>query len=157
MSGEPEDEKDFTAADVRRAAMNLLARREYGRRELAGRLAAREYPAGLIDQVLDDLVGEKLLSDERFADAFVTARVSRGQGPVRIRIELEQKGISGETIERALADADIDWNALAEEVRRKRFGRAAPANFKERARQARFLQYRGFAAEHIRGTADSDD
>ncbi|MGD8424680.1 MAG: regulatory protein RecX [Gammaproteobacteria bacterium] len=149
MSGESGDNQDLTAADVRRTAMNLLARREYARRELAARLASRGLPGDLIDPVMDELTRENLLSDERFADAFVSARAGRGQGPVRIRIELEQKGVDPGIVERALADAGVDWGDLAEQVRRKRFGPGRPGNFKERARQARFLQYRGFAAEHL--------
>ena len=49
-----------TAADVRRAAMNLLARREYARAELSRRLVAREWPEDLVSAVLDDLVAENL-------------------------------------------------------------------------------------------------
>lgn len=155
MSGDSDD-RDLTAADVRRAAMNLLARREHARRELAAKLSARGFPGDLIDPVLDELTREELLSDERFAEAFVSARAGRGQGPVRIRIELEQKGVDAGIVERALADAGIDWGDLAERVRRKRFGPGRPGNFKERARQARFLQYRGFAAEHL-GAALADE
>jgi len=129
VSGGAEEEKEFQAADVRRAAMNLLARREYARRELAARLAARGMPDKMIDQTLDALGRENLQS--------------------RIRIELEQKGVDGETIERVLADAEVDWQALAMDVRRKRFGPSPPGSFKERARQARFLQYRGFASDHV--------
>ncbi|MGD8696441.1 MAG: regulatory protein RecX, partial [Gammaproteobacteria bacterium] len=79
MSGESGDNQDLTAADVRRTAMNLLARREYARRELAARLASRGLPGDLIDPVMDELTRENLLSDERFADAFVSARAGRGQ------------------------------------------------------------------------------
>ncbi len=149
VSGESDEDKDLTAADVRRRAMNLLARREYACRELAAKLVSRGLPRDLVDSVLDDLAREKLLSDDRFADAFVSARAGRGQGPVRIRIELEQKGVDAGIVERALADADVDWSELAEQVRRKRFGSRRPGDFRERARQARFLQYRGFAAEHL--------
>jgi SOS response regulatory protein OraA/RecX len=105
VSGESGDNEDFTAADVRRTAMNLLARREYARRELAARLASRGLPGDLIDPVMDELTQENLLSDDRFADAFVSARAGRGQGPVRIRIELEQKGVDPEIVERALGPA----------------------------------------------------
>ncbi len=65
MGGEPAAEA--TAADVRRAAMNLLARREYARAELIRRLEGRGMPAALVAAVADDLVAENLLSDARFA------------------------------------------------------------------------------------------
>ena len=59
----------------------------------------------------------------------------------------------------ALADAGTDWPELARAVREKRFGAGAPADFRERARQARFLQYRGFTADQVRqalGSAADD-
>jgi len=145
----PGDDREFTAADVRRTAMDLLARREHARHELAAKLRSRGMPGDLVEPVLEDLVRENLLSDARFAEAFVAARVGRGQGPVRIRMELEQKRVASAAIEEALENAAPDWGELAAAARRKRFGPGPPANFRERARQARFLQYRGFASEHI--------
>ncbi len=147
----------FERNDVRRAAMNLLARREYGRAELSGRLAGKGMPEYLVAEVLDELTAEGLQSDVRFAEAFVQARVGRGQGPVRIRMELERRGVSGDTLENALEESETDWPKLAGAVRRKRFGGEQPGDFRERARQMRFLQYRGFTADHIRGALGDDD
>lgn len=137
--------------------MDLLARREHARHELAGKLRSRGMPADLIESTLDDLGRENLLSDARFAEAFVASRIGRGQGPVRIRMELEQRRVASEVIEEALGNAAPDWGDLAAEARRKRFGRKPPGDFRERARQARFLQYRGFAAEHISRALGGDD
>jgi regulatory protein len=152
-----EPEKTIEAADVRRAAMNLLARREYARRELGRRLTGKGMPSELVDQVLDDLAAENLQSDARFAESFVSARSGRGQGPVRIRMELEQRGVESGLIENALDDAGVDWGELATEVRRKRFGPKLPGDFRERARQSRFLQYRGFEAGHLARALGRDD
>ncbi len=58
--------------------------------------------------------------------------------------------MESELIEYELASLDVDWAALAETVRRKRFGPDLPADFQERAREARFLQGRGFRSEDIR-------
>jgi regulatory protein len=148
---------EFERNDVRRAAMNLLARREYGRAELSARLAGKGMPESLVAEVLDELAAEGLQSDIRFAEAFVQARAGRGQGPVRIRMELERRGVSSGTLENALEDCEIDWPALAGTVRRKRFGGSRPGDFRERARQMRFLQYRGFTADHIRAAVGDDD
>lgn len=137
--------------------MDLLARREHARQELAAKLRARSMPADLVESVLDDLARENLLSDARFAEAFVASRMGRGQGPVRIRMELAQKGIVSEAIEAALEKAAPDWAELAAAARRKRFGGKPPGDFRERARQARFLQYRGFATEHISRALGNDD
>jgi len=155
MGGEPAAEA--TAADVRRAAMNLLARREYARMELVRRLERRDMPAELVAAVADDLVAENLLSDARFAESFIASRAARGQGPMRIRRELEERGVSGNLIEIAFDEAGTDWAACAAGVRRKRFGPEMPADFPDKAKQMRFLQYRGFAPDQIRAAVGGDD
>ncbi|MDP6994508.1 MAG: regulatory protein RecX, partial [Woeseiaceae bacterium] len=58
-------------------------------------------------------------------------------------------GLGGADIEYALDDAEQDWFELAREVRVRKFGADLPADFPEKARQMRFLQYRGFDAEQV--------
>jgi regulatory protein len=152
-SSEPADAGD---ADVRAAATRLLARREYARVELERRLTRRGYPAEIVAAVLDALVAENLLSDERFAESFVRARADRGQGPLRIRRELGERGVGAGVAEQALAAADADWDELARGVRAKRFGAAVPGDYPGRARQMRFLHYRGFTEEQIRAALGED-
>ncbi len=69
---------------------------------------------------------------------------------MRIRAALRQQGIADRQVEEALRSAEVDWVQLAREVRRRKFGAAAPRSLGERAKQARFLQYRGFDAEQLR-------
>jgi regulatory protein len=83
---------------------------------------------------------------------------------VRIRAELRQQGIAPERIDEELGRQTLDWVALAAQVRQRKFGATLPRAAAERARQARFLQYRGFDHEHIRaalrrepGSADDTD
>jgi regulatory protein len=64
---------------------------------------------------------------------------------MRLRQELMARGVADEYIEQALAESECNWQALAEQVRRKRFGGQMPKDFKEKAKQLRFLQYRGFS------------
>ena len=112
--------------------------------ELREKLAARDFDGDEIEATLSALLEDGLLSEERFVENFVGSYTRRGHGPVWLRAELERRGISGEAISAALAKADVDWDAAAEAVRVKRFGPETPTDFKERVRQARFLQYRGF-------------
>lgn len=128
----------------RKAALDLLARREHGVAELRAKLADREFPADEIEATLAALQAEGLLSEARFLEAFVASHARRGHGPVWIRAELERKGVAGEAIRQAIEAAEVDWEAEAEAVRVKRFGPEPPADFQAKARQARFLQYRGF-------------
>jgi regulatory protein len=142
--------EEWTAATVEVAAVRLLARREHSRKELARKLHARGVPAALVDEVLQSLQARRLQSDERYAESLVNSRVARGQGPVRIRRDLAQQGIPDSEIDSTLEAAGADWYALARETRVRRFGEDVPAEWKERARQARFLEYRGFTGDQIR-------
>ena len=151
---EPEAARD--PARVRNAALRLLTRREHSERELKDKLAARGYAAEAVAGVLAALAAKNLLSDTRFVEEFVAARVRRGDGPAKIRDALRGKGVDAEPLEAALAAHHQEWPALAESVRRKRFGAARPQSFAERARQARFLQQRGFTAEQIRTVLKGD-
>ena len=129
--------------------MRLLARREHSNLELTRKLDKRGFDLVEIGRVLRALSDEGLLSDRRFAEAFARAAISRGLGPVRIRRELAERGIGDTEAEVALTGCDPDWLAQAERVRRKRFGCALPTELRERARQTRFLAYRGFAQDQI--------
>jgi regulatory protein len=154
---EPAERSEADERTVRTAALALLAGRDFARRELARRLSERGYPEPLVEQVIESLASERLIGDERFAGQFVTQRAARGQGPLRIRQELAQRGVPAETVEQALEQAGEDWTGRAREVRRKRFGAALPADFRERAKQARFLQYRGFSGEQARAALGPGD
>jgi len=135
--------------------LDLLARREHSRRELGRKLAQKAFDPDTIREVLDALEREGLLSSGRFAESFVAARAARGQGPVRIARELAERGV--ESPRDWLDDARYDWDRLARDVRRKKFGEALPNAFKDKARQARFLEYRGFSQDQIRRALGSDD
>ena len=135
--------------EARKKAMDFLARREYGQQELIDKLAGKGFDRSVAEQAVGMLTGEGLQSDQRFAESFVQSRVNQGKGPVRIRQDLTQRGIRSGDIELAIDEAGADWYALAREIRQKKFGGELPADFKEKARQMRFLQYRGFEPDHI--------
>jgi len=136
--------------------MDCLARREHSVAELRAKLRAKNCNQDDIDAALERLAGEGLVSDARFAEAFVAARCRRGQGPVRIRAELRQRGVEDGLIANALDAAGGDWMELARTVRRRKFGQRDARDAKERARQMRFLQYRGFTTEQIRAAVSDD-
>jgi regulatory protein len=132
------------------AAVRLLARREHSTRELRRKLVSKGYLEETVDTVLQKLAAKRLVSDDRFVSSFVDHHVRRGQGPVRIRAELRQQGLDTDLIEQNMEGAEVDWAARAAAVRRRKFGVEVPRGIPERAKQARFLQYRGFSAEQIR-------
>ncbi|WP_328799288.1 regulatory protein RecX [Sediminihaliea albiluteola] len=141
-------------ADIRYAAMNLLARREHSRQELREKLGRRFSDQLLIDSELQRLSDENLQSDSRFAESFVRQRALRGYGPLRLRQEMRHKGLSDEQLAQALEALDINWYELAFEVYQKKYGRNAAPDIKEKSKRLRFMQYRGFAMEHLESLFD---
>lgn len=137
-------------AALREAAVRLLARREHARRELADKLTRRGWPRDRVETVLDQLSAEGLQSDARFAESFTRQRAGRCYGPLRIRSELENRGIDRQLIARTLGDIDADWPAIAHQWYRKHYRGRAPDSFAEKARRMQTLARRGFASEHFR-------
>ncbi|TDJ34615.1 MAG: regulatory protein RecX [Gammaproteobacteria bacterium] len=135
--------------EARKTAMGYLARREYGQHELEQKLLAAGFAAVTAKETIDKLTGEGLQDDRRFIDNFAQSRISQGKGPVRIRQELGERGLDAGLIDEVLEDVAEDWFALARYVRHKKFGPGLPREFKERARQMRFLQYRGFESGQV--------
>jgi regulatory protein len=132
--------------ELRRKAIGLLARREHSRAELARKLAADGTEEDIVT-VLAQLETEGLLSDARAAAAYVRSHGAR-LGAGRLRQDLRARGLDP-----AIAAGEI--GELGSEIERaravwqKKFGEA-PADAREWARQARFLQSRGFATDVIR-------
>jgi len=138
---------EINPRDVRLAAMDLLARREHLQRELQIKLNKRFGECSHIGQVLSQLQQEGLQSDERYCESYVRQRAGKGYGPDRIRMEMRQKGAASELVKLALVAAEVDWLALARGARCKKFGASTPTELKDKSRQLRFLQYRGFASD----------
>ena len=129
--------------------MNFLARREHSVKELQTKLVKADFDIDEVNAVIDKLITSNLQSDQRFTENYSRYRSQRGFGSLKIRLELKERGVSAELISQALDEADIDWFTLAMTVRCKRFGEQSPTDIKDRAKQQRFLQSRGFTHEQI--------
>jgi regulatory protein len=106
-----------------------------------------------------ELCEERLFDDARYAEALVRMLTNRGQGPQRVRHALQEAGITPDGVAAAL-DTAPDWMLLAADVRRRKFGTRIPKDWPGRARQMRFLQYRGFSKDHIAsalGSSEADE
>jgi regulatory protein len=151
------DDRYSSPLEARKKAMDYLARREYGNKELKKKLATAGFYREAIDPAVAQLVADGLQSDRRFVEAFVQSRINQGKGPTRILVDLSQRGIDESLTGEILSDCGEDWWALARAVRCRKFGQSLPADFKEKARQMRFLQYRGFQSEQITAAVASND
>ncbi|AOS97497.1 Regulatory protein RecX [Microbulbifer aggregans] len=142
------------------AALELLSRREHSQRELRDKLCGK-FPEADFDALFLRLQELNYQSDRRFAEVFARSRVQRGQGPLRIRRELQQRGVSAHLIESALESLEEDWFQLAAELLQRKF--RTPVNealsrelqLKERARRQRYLAYRGFPSDAIHWALDA--
>lgn len=134
---------DSLAQNIRRAAMNLLARREHGFNELVTKLGLR-FPKEQIVQQIERLRDEGLQNDHRFVESFINSRRYR-YGPVRIRMDLLQRRIDSELIDEYLFQDDESWYELACELKERKFGPDTPADYKQRSKQLRYLVQKGFA------------
>ena len=137
-------------------ATALLARREHSEYELTLKLTRKGHPPEEVAAVLADLKVQGLLSDERFTESLVNSRRERGYGPLRISQDLRSKGVAQELVERWIDANDPQWLDVLRAVWTKKFGGEQPNSYKEWARQARFLQSRGFSSEQIRQVVDFD-
>lgn len=134
--------------ELRERALRLLARREHSRCELARKLETAGFERAEIAVLLGEFETRNWLSDRRFAESWVADHRARS-GSVKLAYDLRQRGV-GEAIIEAVLSANRDSEfERARAVWEKKFG-SAPADTQEKARQMRFLQSRGFAAELIR-------
>ena len=141
---------------IQQQAVTLLSRREYSARELQRKLETR-HDADLVSEVVEALQGQGLQSDERFTEVWTRQRVMQGYGPIRVQVELRQKGIACELIEQCLQSESIDWFELARSAFERRFGAGKAGDQKEQAKQIRFLQYRGYTGDQIRYAMETAD
>ena len=135
---------------ARNSAMRLLARREHSRAELRGKLVGRGFENDSVEELLQGLEDQDLLSDERFAMSLIASRAETGYGPKRIDLELRNRGVSEELAREALAKAEVDWGQQVTDQAVRKFGSDPAQTFPEWARRARHLERRGFGQDAIR-------
>jgi regulatory protein len=137
--------------------VRLLARREHSVAQLRRKLVSRGFAADLVEPVLADLSARGLLSDARFAEAYVRERTDKGFGPLRIRTELRERGVAQALAEHHLSLGEESWMAVLAAAHRRKYGESPPADHRELARRARFLEYRGFTSSQVNRFLEYDD
>jgi regulatory protein len=138
---------------LRERALGYLTRREHSRAELYRKLQPYAGDEDL-DALLDEFKQRDWLSDARYADQMVHAR--RGKyGSVKVAHELRTQGVAEELVDKALEELQANEQETARNLWRKKYG-TPPKNLEEWARQARFLQSRGFSTDIIRQVLRDD-
>ena len=135
--------------EIRKKAMDLLARREHSSEELRRKLIAYDFDEEAVAAAVRLLQSEGLQSDIRYTESYVHQRYQAGMGPLKIRFELRQKGIDDAVAETFLDPLSDRWEKSMQRQRERRFGETIPEDYAERMKQARFLQNRGFSPESV--------
>jgi regulatory protein len=133
-----------SAAELKARALRYLARREHSRAELARKLLPFAESQQLLDGLLGELEGRKLLSNHRFAE-IRTHILSRKYGAAKIRQDLKSKGVPDEIVDSVSAEGELE---RAREILRRKYKMPATTR-EERAKRMRFLQGRGFSLDSI--------
>ena len=132
---------------IRLKIMDFLSRREHSSKEIFQKMSQRVESKELLEDSINELVEDGLLSDERFAESYFQSRKNRGFGPLRIKNELIQRGVK-ESIFNSI-QADTEWSSYALEVLEKKTNGKKPEEMKEILKLKKFLNYRGFEFEDI--------
>ena len=130
-------------------AVKLLSRREHSALEIRNKLTEREFEAAEIEQAISELIEGGWLSDERFTEAYIRMRQLKGFGPIRIVMELNERGVKDSVIDHFMQADDESWRLVLEQQYRKKYKNKAIEDYTDKAKRIRFLQYRGFALDQI--------
>ena len=137
------------ARTLRFKALDLLARREHSKAELRRKLTAavKDATEEQVEATLSQAVDDGLQSDERYVYSFVRAKAAKGQGPLKLKQELAQKGVQADLVAQALDSHS--WFEVAAEVYAKKFKEVPPADYQDKQKRLRFMAYRGFDTDTI--------
>lgn len=138
-------------------ALWLLGAREHSAQELQQKLSRKGFSAEDIQAAIDRLSEYNYVNDQRFAEAFARSKAAKPLGKQRILSELKMKGIDDASAKQALNDLEADWFELALELKQKKFGETVCRDYKEKAKQTRYLAYRGFGFDEIKYAIEYKD
>ena len=130
-------------------AVRLLSRREHSAFEIHDKLLKRDFDEAEIAQAISELQQGGWLSDERFAEAYIRMRQLKGFGPIRIAMELNERGVTESIVETYLHTEDESWRQTLEQQYLKKYKNKAIEDYSDKAKRIRFLQYRGFTLDVI--------
>ena len=150
---EPIDDSKKAFHRLYAKAIRLLAMREHSVKEITTKISltasANQKSLNLVYAVIDELLSNNYLSDQRFAESYVRSRRNKGFGPVKIHNELLEKGIKNNVIDEFINLNSSIWYENAAKQYQKKYGSEPVSDYKEWIKRARFMQSRGFNTDHI--------
>ena len=144
---QPPKAQGLTGSRLRSYAFAVLTRREYSKAELIEKLALYAIDRDEVLKLVDELATQNYQSDQRVAEMMLSSQKRKGKGPNRIKLALKSKKIDSSLIQEELKETD--WNEQAYQLKVKKFGLPVEKEAKLKAKQIRFLMYRGFEMDAI--------
>lgn len=129
-------------------ATAALARREHSVQELRQKLKSKT-EGDVVEEVINALLKDDLVNDERFAHMLCRSRYNKGVGPVRLEYELKQHKVSVDIIEQEMFEYENRWINQLQKLNERKYGANRPVNYQAWSKQARFFQQRGFTSSQI--------
>ena len=139
----------MASMSAKSVAVRLLSRREHSALEIRDKLKKRDFDEHEIEQAIIELQQGGWLSDERFAEAYIRMRQQKGFGPVRIAIELNERGVEEAIVDNYLHTDDVSWQQILQQQYQKKYKDKSITDYNDKAKRIRFLQYRGFSLDAI--------
>ena len=117
--------------------------------EIRDKLLKRDFEEEEIAQAISELKQGGWLSDERYAEAYIRMRQQKGFGPIRIAMELNERGVDESIVEAFIDDSEESWQQILERQYLKKYKNRPVEDYNDKAKRIRFLQYRGFPLDAI--------
>lgn len=137
----------LTGSRLRSYAFAVLTRKEYSKAELIEKLALYAQDRDEVIKLVEELAEQRYQSDQRVAETVLASQKRKGKGPARIQLALKNKKIDQDLIADEMQE--IDWTEQAYQLKLKKYGAEVTKDPKLKAKQIRFLQYRGFDLDTI--------
>ena len=137
----------LTGTRLRSYAFAVLTRREYSKADLIEKLITYAQDRDEVISLVEELAQNNYQSDQRVAEMTVRSQMRKGKGPNRIKLALRSKQLDKALVQEDLAE--IDWYEQAYQLKVKKYGTEVAKDPKIKAKQIRFLQYRGFEMDAI--------
>lgn len=132
----------LTGTKLRSYAFAVLTRKEYSKVDFIEKLMLRAQDRNEVIALAEEFAAANYQSDDRMAEMLLRSQVRKGKGPQRIKLALKSKSLAIEHLKEDLKE--IDWLEQAYALKVKKFGTEVAQEAKVKAKQIRFLQYRGF-------------
>lgn len=135
---------------IEQTCLRLLARREHSKRELLDKLALRGFRQDEAEPVIAEIAERNWQNDDRYADCFTRQRIEKGYGPIRIRYELQQRGINNPNLDALAEEIAGGWLNHLLDVYGNKYNEEPVLSQSEWLKRNRFLLQRGFSGEMIK-------